>query len=734
MLLGARLQVTDQQTRAYLHGAASITHLHTHSRTHFLPGNLQLSSPLVKVSSLSVTCPLQRMHSGLDGPVVGVDGAGVRVTGACGCAPAVTDPIRALSVSGFSMPRMVNVDKRGPGDRKYLNHDWWKQNTAPGFAPIYSPGTSESGGKEMRLAGYGFYWICWREGQGVRGGSGDSADGTTPVIVWVNGGPGASSLFGMFAENGPALVNASGDGLVENPHAWTRVAHVIYVDAPLGTGFSHSIPGREALAATTSMQYAQMVRQVLVHVAQRYRGRLRLLDADAPAPLYITGESYGGKYVPAIVDALLDGEHRGEDGKKVVLKPTGMLIVDGFMAPVATGQAYAPYARWALENGAFRSDPEKRQALRRVRDHAISVFGKDESCVSAACRTPLLGAPHSQLMELGATSPGVAAAAQMRLPSPYAIALAARASQSGKHQLYPEMLDATLGTVEPSRCNRANAAALTSVAAQAVALAAPSAPGGAVRAAKRSCEGALSYTLGPLSAANVDPYFIMGSATGSAARITSVSKLLSSASWRRRLGLSDLDNLPERFCKLSSVVNDRFIDFAQDASALIQAALNRGVRVQMWNGDSDLLVPWLGTVRVANCLPYMAQKRKFSKFTFDGDQQVVAAQHRKALSVVVFHNAGHEVPMYQPASALAQVREFMGMPQAQTPDARADRAAASAAGGCTMMPWCGAASCTARAKTAVAVGALVAGAVSFLVLVIIVYFSILRSVKDHGCA
>jgi len=58
------------------------------------------------------------------------------------------------------------------------------------------------------------------------------------VILWMNGGPGASSVIGMLQENGPLLVGAGGK-LVENPYAWTQLGHLLVMESPVGVGYSY---------------------------------------------------------------------------------------------------------------------------------------------------------------------------------------------------------------------------------------------------------------------------------------------------------------------------------------------------------------------------------------------------------------------------------------------------------------------------------------------------------------
>ena len=57
-----------------------------------------------------------------------------------------------------------------------------------------------------------------------------------PLIIMLNGGPGASSMYALFVENGPIRVNKTS---VYNASSWADDHHLVFIDQPVQTGFSY---------------------------------------------------------------------------------------------------------------------------------------------------------------------------------------------------------------------------------------------------------------------------------------------------------------------------------------------------------------------------------------------------------------------------------------------------------------------------------------------------------------
>ncbi|XP_045799036.1 serine carboxypeptidase-like 45 [Trifolium pratense] len=117
-----------------------------------------------------------------------------------------------------------------------------------------------------------------------------------PLVLWLNGGPGCSSLgVGAFSENGP--FRPKGDALVKNQFSWNTEANMLYLESPIGVGFSYSTETssyegvNDKITARDNLIFLQ---NWFVKFPE-YRNR----------SLFIVGESYAGHYVPQLAELML---------------------------------------------------------------------------------------------------------------------------------------------------------------------------------------------------------------------------------------------------------------------------------------------------------------------------------------------------------------------------------------------------------------------------------------------
>lgn len=138
-----------------------------------------------------------------------------------------------------------------------------------------------------------------------------------PVVIWLQGGPGASSLFGLFVENGPFEINASGH-LHKREYSWSKTQNMIYIDNPVGTGFSFT---------ENDDGYAKNEKDVGRNLYEAVGQLYKLFDFTSSSGFWVTGESYGGKYVPALAFHIMSHEIY-----KIPLK--GVAIGNGLSDPL----------------------------------------------------------------------------------------------------------------------------------------------------------------------------------------------------------------------------------------------------------------------------------------------------------------------------------------------------------------------------------------------------------------
>jgi len=155
--------------------------------------------------------------------------------------------------------------------------------------PDYGPLKSKNYAGYINLTGSrrAFWWFIESE----------SKPQDDPVVLWLNGGPGCSSLIGLHTENGPYTIRHTG-AFFNNSYGWTQKANMLYLESPPGVGFSTDTPF--SLTNWNDTFVAQLNYEFLTKWYAKF-------PSFAGNRFYISGESYAGHYVPQLAEQILDG-------------------------------------------------------------------------------------------------------------------------------------------------------------------------------------------------------------------------------------------------------------------------------------------------------------------------------------------------------------------------------------------------------------------------------------------
>ena len=140
-----------------------------------------------------------------------------------------------------------------------------------------------------------------------------------PLVLWLNGGPGCSSLDGWANEHGPMQLLKDGK-FHTNDYSWNRAANMVYLESPGDVGFSYIDSKLDYELYINDDIAAQDNLQALLSFFKKFpsmKGR----------DFYISGESYGGIYVPMLAYNVIQYNKNVPESQKINLK--GILVGNG---------------------------------------------------------------------------------------------------------------------------------------------------------------------------------------------------------------------------------------------------------------------------------------------------------------------------------------------------------------------------------------------------------------------
>lgn len=183
-----------------------------------------------------------------------------------------------------------------------------------------------------------------------------------PLMLWMNGGPGCSSTTGLLFELGPCTIAHEGNDTVYNEFSWNQHANMIFLDQPVGTGFSFA---EEGSIPTTHEGLAEDIYAFL----QLF---LTYFPEYTSLPFHLAAESWGGHFGPVTAHLIHQKNQELAIGtipqdKMVKINLDSLIIVNGLTDPAIQwrsfydyfcegGGRYSPFVRTGRECDAMRVD------------------------------------------------------------------------------------------------------------------------------------------------------------------------------------------------------------------------------------------------------------------------------------------------------------------------------------------------------------------------------------------
>ncbi|KAF1937556.1 hypothetical protein EJ02DRAFT_385459 [Clathrospora elynae] len=182
------------------------------------------------------------------------------------------------------------------------------------------------------------------------------------TVLWLNGGPGCSSMDGAMMEVGPYRVRPGGN-LEYNNGSWDEFANLLFVDQPVGTGFSY----------VNTDSYLSDLDQMADHMLIFLEKWFAIFPEYEHDDFYIAGESYAGQHIPYIGRAIINRNKQNPAKTPWALK--GLLIGNGWISPVDHYLSYIPFAyqNGLMQSGtdiAKRVENQQRICIKKLNDGA----------------------------------------------------------------------------------------------------------------------------------------------------------------------------------------------------------------------------------------------------------------------------------------------------------------------------------------------------------------------------
>ena len=147
----------------------------------------------------------------------------------------------------------------------------------------------------------------------------DTEHDSKPLVLWLNGGPGCSSLYGWITENGPMMYHKN-KTFSKNEYSWNKEANMLYIESPGEVGFSFINSYLDSdLEINDDITAKENFNALLSFFLKfpEYKGR----------EFYISGESYAGVYIPMLAYEIINYNKLVPEDNRINLK--GILVGNG---------------------------------------------------------------------------------------------------------------------------------------------------------------------------------------------------------------------------------------------------------------------------------------------------------------------------------------------------------------------------------------------------------------------
>ncbi|XP_038718221.1 serine carboxypeptidase-like [Tripterygium wilfordii] len=194
-----------------------------------------------------------------------------------------------------------------------------------------------------------------------------------PIVIWLSGGPGVSGSIALFYENGPFHI-AEDLSLIWIEYGWDKVSNIIYVDQPIGTGFSYTNNDNDKIR-DNQIDISNDLYNFLQEFFQKHP---EFIENE----FFITGQSYAGHYAPALTSRILQGNN---ENKKIYIKIKGFAVGNGL---TNTGIQYPTIPRYAWHHEVIKESNYLYMKEHLVPDCESSIedcddTGKEDDCITA---------------------------------------------------------------------------------------------------------------------------------------------------------------------------------------------------------------------------------------------------------------------------------------------------------------------------------------------------------------